>query len=348
MTKSYRLCYPIYAPIGEYIFIIYKMINEKYYNDIKEFPAEFRKGFELAKSVTVEGKFTRALLCGMGGSALYVDLINDYLNSDPTIKFRLEVQRGYDLPNNVDENVLFLITSHSGNTEETLSCLEQVNQKGYKYCIVTSGGKLLEEAKAASSPLLKIPGGIQPRLSTGYFIAEILTLLCNVGLIPDKKAEVIAIADKILVDEDHAKDLANDLVDVLPIIYATENNKSIATIAKIKFNENAKVQAFANYFPELNHNEMVGYTKLVTKPYFIILKSNFANSRNFQRIEVFTKLMAEKGLESTIIEMQGASVLEEILNAYYFIDFVTYYLAEKYQVDPEKVDMVENFKALLN
>lgn len=324
-------------------------MNDKYYFDIKNFPKQFALGFDLAKDIKVEGNFNRVILCGMGGSSFYVDLINDYLATDPSAKIKIEVVKGYDLPKNVDNGTLFLLSSYSGNTEEVLSCLDKVDARGYKHIIITSGGELEKRAAIKNAPLLKIPGGIQPRLSTGYFISGVLQLLTNCGLIPDKKEDVLSAANafEANLDEMMAKEFAKELLGKVPVIYATDNNSSLAHISKIKFNENSKTQAFDNFFPELNHNEMVGFTNMVMQAYFIIFQSQYTHSRNIKRIEIFSKLMNEKQIPVKVIQLKGASVLEEILMGYYFIDHVTYYLADAYGVDPEAVSMVEEFKKML-
>ncbi len=324
------------------------MINPKYYQDIKAFPSKFEKGFELAKKLKVEGEFNKVVVCGMGGSALYVDLINDFLgNLGET--FRVQANRAYTLPGYADNKTLFVLASYSGNTEETLECLKQVKTKGYKYVIFAAGGKLLDAAREDNVASLTIPTGLQPRLSTGYFIAGLLKLLSSINVIADHSEVFIKAANLIdgALDEEHAKRLAKALKDKMPVVYATSENSSIAKVTKIKFNENSKVPAYANEFPELNHNEMVGFTNLTIKPYFIIFKSKFTHPRNYVRMEVFTKLMEEKGVESEIIEMKGETLIEEILAAYYFTDHVTFYLAEEYGIDPEPVSMVEEFKKML-
>lgn len=323
------------------------MINEKYYNDIKKFPTQFEEGYKLAEGISLEKKYDKVLLCGMGGSSLYADLINDYLGSFSS--FRINVAKSYELPNWVNEKTLVIVASYSGNTEETLACLDEVMAKNLDYVIFTSGGKLLAHAEKHNSHLFKLPGGIQPRLSTGFFIAAMLSILEKTGLVENKKEEVLTAANNITAsfNEEDAKKLAKELENKAPIIYSTDNNSSIALISKIKFNENAKTQSFWNYFPELNHNEMVGYTNLVMDPYFIIYESKFTNERNKKRIEIFSKLMEDKGLGVNIIKMSGNNVLEEILSSYFYIDHVTYYLAESTEVDPEPVAMVEEFKALL-
>jgi glucose/mannose-6-phosphate isomerase len=325
------------------------MINSSYYNDIKQFPQQFKIGFDLARGIKVEGKFDRVVLCAMGGSGYYVELINDYLASLPGVNFRLEACRSYNLPTNVGKETLFMVVSYSGGTEEALSCLEEIKQKGYSYCAITSGSKLLQDVQSSGAQYVKVPAGIQPRLSTGYFIGSVLKILANQNFIPNLEDDVLKIVSTpIIMDEDKIKELAAELVDRMPVIYTTDNNTSLGRIVKIKFNENSKVQAFSNYFPELNHNEMVGFTRLVTKPYFIIFKSKFTHPRNVKRIETFVELMAEKGLKSYVMELPGDSILEEILFGYHYADYLTYYLAEAYGVDPEPVEMVEKFKQLIS
>jgi len=326
------------------------MINQKYYNDIKNFPSQFAKGFEIAKELKISGNFNKVMICGMGGSSSFTALLNDLLGMDDSINFKIDIVRGYDLPLHVNKETLYFIVSYSGNTEETLSCLEEVQQKGLSYIVVTSGGQLEEKANEYGVPVFKVPSGIQPRLSTGYFIAGLLQIMFNCQLIPDMSKLVLDATSQIeaLFDEKVSQDLAQSLANSVPIIYSTDNNSSLAYLSKIKFNENSKIQAFWNYFPELNHNEMVGFTNLIMKPFFIIFKSQFTHPRNHKRIEVFSQVMSKQNVNIFIFDLKGKNTLEEILFGYYFIDHVTYYLAENYGIDPEPVKMVEDFKALMN
>jgi len=327
------------------------MINKKYYNDIKKFPSQFKEGFEIARNLKIDGNFSHLQVCGMGGSSFYVDIINNYLESKDDIDLRLEVNRSYHISNNksLNEQTLFVLASYSGNTEEILSIMDEVLAKGYKYIVLSASGKLLERAKENNAVYFQIPLGLQPRLSTGYFIAGLMKILKNSGLIEFDEQEILKASEKInsSLDEEKTKDLAEKLVNKVPIIYSTDNNWSLARVSKIKFNENSKTQSFWNFFPELNHNEMVGFTNLVMDPYFIIFKSQFTHEKNKKRIEIFSKIMRNKSLPVEIIEMKGDNIFEEIMNAYYFIDHVTYYLAESYNIDPEPVEMVEEFKKMI-
>ncbi len=330
-------------------------INQKYFQDIKKFPKQFEIDIEI-KANTESKKYNNIYICGMGGSSLYVDIINNILALYPEVTVNLKAVRGYSIPLNATENDLFFVASYSGNTEETLNALDEIQEKKLEAVIVTSGGKLLERYESSSTPtsLIQIPTGLQPRLSTGYFISGIMRMLINLNLIPERVMNDIVAAAKEIADsddtqiEEYARLLAQKLVSKVPVIYATDNNFSLAQVSKIKFNENAKTQAFWNYFPELNHNEMVGFSDLVMSPYFIIFSSKFTNKRNHQRMEIFLKLMKEKGADGEIINLNGTNVISEIFYGYYLADHISYYLAEEKGIDPEPVAMVEDFKAALS
>lgn len=325
-------------------------MNDKYYRDIKKFPMQFEKGLELAKDIKVEGDFDRVILCGMGGSSFFTHIINDFFAQTPEIKFKIEAVKGYDLPKNADSNALYILSSVSGNTEEVISCFDQVDSRGYKCFVITAGGELLQRAKAKNIPTLLIPLETQPRLLTGYMIAGFLKVLMNSELLQLNFDSLINTFHKLddNLDEQFAKDLATELVNKVPVIIGSENNASAAMFTKIKFNENAKIPSYWNVFPEINHNEMVGYTQLLMPVHFIILKSQFSHQRIHKRISIFKTLMESKGAKVTIVELKGDSVSAEIINMHYLADHISYFLANNYNIDPEPVVMVEEFKAMLN
>ena len=324
-------------------------MNDKYYRDIKKFPLLFSKGLELAGETKLEGDFDRIILCGMGGSSFFVHLVNDLLAQMPEVKFKIEAVKDYSLPKNADSNAFYILSSVSGNTEEVLSCFDQVEARGYRCFVLTAGGELLKRATAKNIPTVVVPLETQPRLLTGYLIAILLKVLMNSGLLDydlDSLIDVFSKLDENL-DEQFAKDLAKELFNKVPIIIGSENNASAALFTKIKFNENSKIPSYWNVFPEINHNEMVGYTKMLLPSHFLILKSKFSHPRIHKRIEVFKTLFQLKGYKVTVIDLKGESVQAEIFNMHYLADHITYYLANEYNIDPESVEMVEEFKGLL-
>lgn len=321
------------------------MINSKYYSDIKDFPNQFEKGIAQTKGINIVGDYTNAAVFGVGGSSLFIELINDYLSTFSPL--RLNAVRGYEVPNYITEKTLCIAASHSGNTEETISAIKILLKRGLQPVVFTSGGRLMDIAQNNNLTVFEMPRGIQPRLTTGHFISGILIFLKQAGLIEkDVENDLVNAAKKIdsYLNEDLAKTIAQRMNGKTVINYAANNSSSIARISKIKFNENSKTQSFWNEIPEMNHNEMVGFTNLVLKPFFLIFKSKFTNERNIKRIEIFAEMMKEQGNDIEVFEMKGENILEEILSTYYFVDHITFYLAEVYGIDPEPVAMVEDFK----
>ncbi len=326
------------------------MINKKYLQDIKEFPLQFGKSLDLYSNIKISGTFSRVVIFGMGGSSLYVELINNHLN-ETSCKNRLQVCRDYEVPNYVDDNTLCIVASYSGNTEEVLEVLHKLTVKNFKPIVITSGGKLKEIAGKSNLKVFPVPAGIQPRLSIGYFISAVLHILQQIEWVEKSYFQLlnaIGIQISTAIDENFTKGIAANLFNKLPVVYATENVSSIARIAKIKFNENSKSQCAYDTFPELDHNELAGFTNLVTKPFFLIFQSKLTFERNKKRIKIFADTMLKMDLGVMVINMHGDSVLEELIWACYFIDHVSYYLAEAYKTDPEKVPMIEDLKKQMN
>lgn len=325
------------------------MKYQDYYSDIRSLPQQLKKGIQIAKSVSVKGSFNKIISCGMGGSSLFNELINNYF-SYFNINMRIIPSRSYSLPWDTTNDDLVLVISHSGNTEETISSYKEVLETKLTHCVFTTGGKLHKFAKANNSPLVTIPKGIQPRLSTGYFISSILTFLANSNIITCQKkylSDLAGFLNNIKVDE-YGRMLAKKLKNKVPILYASDNNHSIARIGKIKLNENAKIQSFWNFFPELNHNEMQGFEELIMNPFFLIFKSKYTHKRNHERINVFSTIIKTKGLEYEIIEMDGNDTIQEIMSSYVLIDHIAFHLAVDYGYNPEEVKMVEDFKEMLD
>ncbi|MDI6780692.1 MAG: bifunctional phosphoglucose/phosphomannose isomerase [bacterium] len=317
---------------------------------IKRFPGQFEKSIEFADGVRVEGKINKVVIAGMGGSAFPGDILKAYL-SDTNVP--VEVCRGYSITTPIDAGSLVFISSFSGNTEETISSLHDAMEKKAQVVIVTAGGQLEELSREYNLPIAKIIKEFptfQPRAATGYFMGIFISVLSNSNVIPEQKADLINLGNFLAgcEFEEEAKQLAKQLIDCIPIVYTHDfYEMPLARVVKIKFNENSKVQAFHNSFPELNHNEMMGFTNIKGKYHFIILDDPQGHERIRKRIQIFGRLMRDNGLPVSIIEMQGDNVLSKIFGSIYFFEYVSYYLALEYGIDPTPVDMVEDFKMAL-
>lgn len=327
---------------------------------ILDTPNQFKEGIDLAKDVKIEGSFDSIAISGMGGSALPANLLraycNDLFNTNPEIKpFEIFINRFYSLSENLkNKNTLNIIASYSGNTEETLSSLEELKKLNLPFIGLSSGGEVERLCKEYGMPHIKLPipyPNYQPRMGTGYFFGAIYKILVNIGLISDFTNELLLSSEKfnqfMSSYEQKGKELAKLLFGNTPVIYASSKFKYTAMVWKIKLNENAKTPAFWNFFPELNHNEMVGFTNPQAKFFIIMLKDNLDNPKNLKRYESTANILKEKGIESTIINMDGDDFFSKMFLSITLSDWTSYYLALEYGQDPTPVDMVEKLKKIL-
>jgi glucose/mannose-6-phosphate isomerase len=299
------------------------------------------------------------IYAGMGGSSLAALVSTSWPGYDKPF----EIVRDYNIPAYVSEKTYFIAASYSGNTEETISALEQAEAKGAQIAIIAGGGKLVDIAQAKGYPLAVLPKAEQPRYAVFYNLKALLTLLEQAGLLPAEEANR-ALADSgellrnavqawlptVPTDKNQAKQIALDSIGNSAVVYAGPKLFPAAYKWKISFNENAKQVAWTNQFPEFNHNEFMGWTQQpVQKPYTVIdLRSSLEHERTQKRFEVTERLLSGKRPAPIVVEAQGDTLLEQLLWVIALGDFVTIYTALLNGVNPAPVDLIEKFKKSLN
>lgn len=312
---------------------------------IQSFPAQLTE--ELAVSGTLPHyKPSSIILCALGGSALPGNIIGSYFQ-EMGINLPLMIHRDYGLPRTISENPLVICVSYSGNTEETLSAFKEALEKKLKVVAVSSGGQLEIMAKDNNIPWIKIPRGIQPRCATGYLFQAMVNILhfCGCFLAPDFKtlADELSQQDKKL--EEEGKNLSEKINGNILLIYASSRFKHIARLWKIKFNENSKTPAFYNYFPELNHNEMMSFSNAPHEKFCaIILRSTEDHPRNLKRMRLSAEILQEKGITTNFVDIPTGNYLSAVFQALILGDWTSYYLALKKNIDPSPVEIGEEFK----
>ncbi|MDD3888046.1 MAG: bifunctional phosphoglucose/phosphomannose isomerase [Patescibacteria group bacterium] len=318
---------------------------------VRDYPKQFSKALAFAKDIEISGEFNNVIVCGMGGSALPVDMVISYLKSKK-ITFPIFICRDYNLPVEANENSLIIASSFSGSTEEVISCLNEAISRKLKAVGIAKGKDIVQICQQNNLPYIQYPDDgptFQPRCASGYIFTSILTILSKIKVIDNIENDLTSLGEfleSINSEQEIAgQELATKVKDNIPLIYTTEFYRdSIARIFKIKFNENAKTQSFFNYFPELNHNEMVGFTNLVGKYFIIVMQDESDHERNKKRMNIFKGLLEQKGVNVEIIFMKGSTVLEKVFATSLLADWTSYYLALAYNQDPTPVDMVEEFK----
>lgn len=302
-------------------------------------------------------EFENIVFAGMGGSALAALIAQSW----PGFSMPFEVTRGYNIPSYVSGKTLFFASSYSGNTEETLSAMDEAEQKGAVIVVITSGGKLAEAAKAKNFSLALIPSGLQPRHAVLYCLKVLLIVLDEMGITSGKAAELASVSDylkdavtawlpTVPTDNNQAKQIAQEVAGKSVVIYGGPKLFPAVYKWKISFNENSKQIAWCNQFSEFNHNEFLGWTEQpVQKPYGVIdLRSELEHPRIQKRFEITERLLSGKRPAPIVINAKGDDLLKQLLWTIALGDFVTLYLALLNGLNPTPVELIEKLKVALN
>lgn len=325
---------------------------------LSDFPRQCEEAERLARNL--EFPFSsedveNVVISGMGGSAIGGDTLNSYLREK--LKIPAIVNRNYSLPAFVNEKTLTIVISYSGNTEETLASLNEAHEKGSKLIVITSGGTIEEFCSLNSIPIIKIKGGLQPRESLGYIFIPLLILMEKTGFIESQHREISETVELLKIlskgyspesPENDAKRLAVDIHGKIPLLYGIYGlTDSITLRWKCQFNENSKIPAFYNLFPELNHNEIEGWNThhdLGRNFFIILLRSTDENENLAKQIEITKSILDERCGGIREVWGRGNGKLSQIFSLIYLGDFVSFYLAILNGIDPTPVKNIEKLK----
>ncbi len=329
---------------------------------IKDLPAQCKRAWQAAMSFGLPPHYAnvdKVVILGMGGSAIGGDLLRSLVRSE--LKIPLIVHRDHGLPAFVDARTLVIASSYSGNTGETLSAFEAALASGYKKLVITTDGKLKELAEANNIPVFKVEYESQPRAAIGFSFLPALCFMQKLGFISDKTGDV-AEAIKLLkqlpdsLDEtsprkhNPAKRLAQKLYDKLPVIYGAGITAEVAHRWKTQINENSKAWGFYEVFPELNHNAVVGYPlpkAVVSKIKVVLLSSPDFTDKMKLYYNVTAELLEKAGVAYESVDAEGKSPLAQMMSLIMLGDFVSYYLAILYKIDPTSVKAIDYLKRSL-
>ena len=297
------------------------------------------------------------IVAGMGGSAIGGALARAALGDHESR--HIAIARGYGLPPWATPETTVLLASYSGNTEETLACYDAAGYVGARRVVVTTGGKLAEQARADDVPVIPVPGGFQPRSAVAYMTVASLEVAALCGCGPRMASEIDVAASHVqaLVEEwgpdgredSLAKEIARGLLGSVPLIAGAGITSPIAYRWKTQFNENAKSPAFSHELPELDHNEIVGWEGVGDLGPFslILLDDADLHPRVRHRIEL-TQWAVEPNAKKTYrLETQGRNAVERVFSLVLLGDLVTVYLAVLRGIDPGPVAVLDRLKEQL-
>ncbi|MGC8998819.1 MAG: bifunctional phosphoglucose/phosphomannose isomerase [Candidatus Bathyarchaeia archaeon] len=317
----------------------------------------YENAARIAEKVAVDYPKPKSIIvAGMGGSAIGGEFLKDWARDTLTIP--IEVCREYTLPAHANRSTLTFVVSYSGETEETLSVFLDAIKRNCMVVCISSGGTLLEFAEKQIIPSVRVPRGIPPRVALPYLFIPMLMILEKIGLVKRVENDIyeaLTVLEHVCgenspenpLKENFSKRLAVDICGTVPVIYGFGFYSSVAQRFKQQFNENSKVPSKWEVFPELNHNEIVGWEEAeeMTK-YFsaIIIRDKNEPEHIKYRIEATKELLNGKVAGTHEVWSRGEGRLAKMLSTVIIGDFTSVYLAILRGVDPTPVKTISMLK----
>jgi len=332
------------------------------YGLIAGFPRQVEQAVRIGSSASVRfpvRNIQNIVLTGLGGSAIGGDLLRSYLSEELTVP--LIVNRHYRLPSFVTRKTLVIVSSYSGNTEETISAYKDAVQRKARVICISTGGEVSAMAKKMKHPVIKTPPGLQPRAALGYSFFPLLVVLSRLKFIKSKKKDIaetiklLRAKTAIYRDPENPGNLplhlAHSLRGKIPIIYSpVEHLDSVALRWRGQIAENAKQLSFGNVLPEMNHNELVGWKarkELLQQMQVIFLRDRGTHPRVTKREEITQSVIAQYAAGVLEVWSEGTSLLARMFSLVHVGDWLSYYLAMLNQEDPTPVKAIDLLKAEL-
>jgi glucose/mannose-6-phosphate isomerase len=320
---------------------------------IDHFPQQLKEALEIARNLSlapIENEIHEIVISGMGGSGIGGDFVRHIVWDECLVP--VFVIKGYEFPAFGDKNTLVIVSSYSGNTEETIAVMEKAMEATCYIVCLSSGGKIQELAEKNKIPFIAVPAGSpSPRACLGYSIVLQLAVLHQYGLITSSIPDSFLIAsDLIKFEKDEikskAKTIAGQLEGKIAVLYTTNMFEPVAVRLRQQLNENSKVLCWHHTFPEMNHNELVGWVDK-TQLAVIFLRNKDDNKRNIKRMDISKDIIA--GKTNTIIEVysKGQNRVEKMIYMIHLADWISYFLASFRKVDVMEVNVINNLKYAL-
>lgn len=317
------------------------MSKEDLLKVIENFPQQCEDGAKLGKDIKFFEKIHNIIITGMGGTGFAGDVLKSYLD----LNIPIYVNHGYHMPRFTSRNSLVFVLSFSGITDETIHAYREAKRIGARVVAFTPKAKLLEIAEKLKTPIVKVPAVDMPRHATGYMFFPMLNILNNMRITSCQEEIDETIAGLKHLDlKETAQQLAETLYDKIPIIYTSDKLYAIAKKWKIVFNETTKIPAFYNVIPNLNHSEITGFTNMGDRFYAIIIRDEDDFRLVKKRMDLTKDILIEMGCSAKEIKLTGKNLLLRIFSSMYLGELTSYYLALRYGVDPEKIEIQEKIK----
>lgn len=318
------------------------------------------KQVEYAESIEFNFKLKKVnsvIVCGMGGSAISGDLLRNTAVREINVPYF--VNRSYSLPSFAGPGTLVIISSYSGNTEESISVLKEALDRKCSIICITTGGTISKFAEEHKLPCIKLKSGLQPRYALGQSFFTLLRLMEYAGIISPQKDFISEVknlwgkrADEYSLEDNAAINYAGQLVGFIPVIYsAIDFTDAVGYRFKCQLNENSKIHCFHNVIPEMNHNEIIGWESFNQKDFrtkIINLIDKKYPEQVMKRFRITSGLISSKDTEIINLESDLENFKIRLFDLIYLTDWITYYLAVLRGFDPVEIDYINMLKKRLS
>lgn len=320
---------------------------------VQNFSKQLRAALDIAqKAIITPGRdFDNIVISGLGGSGIGGSVLAELVAS--TCPVPIVTNNDYFMPAFVGERTLVIISSYSGNTEETTSAMQQAIKRGANIVCITSGGKVLEMARAAQLDFIEIPGGMPPRSCFGYSFVQLIKILVAKDCAPKSLLTDIEKTITLLDSENdsiksEAMLVAQKLHGKIPVLYSLGSCDGVMVRFRQQINENGKMLCWHHKFPEMNHNELVGWVDRNENLAVVTFRTSFDFERTQKRYEFCKPLFASLSSGVTDIYAKGHSLCEQFIYLVNIGDWISCYLADLKGIDPVEVKVIDRLKAELS
>ena len=313
------------------------------YNKIKDFPKQISDTIDNTNSLSINSDYDKVVIVGMGGSAIAGLIVKDL---SPQIN--IVIERNYIPNTSINQNTLVIVSSYSGNTEETLSYYHSAKELTNNIFGITSGGKLLEALKNDNKSYYILPEGYPPRSATGYALTVLVRLLDS-SLLEDISVDLLqSYSDKLSLEESTAHVLAKKIYPTIPIIVTEESLTSVGFRLKSQLNENSKMLSYNITLPEMNHNEIVGWQgKEIDKNALSLVWIDIRYNKNIKRMNITNNILKDRVASNNHIDVPSEIASHRLASCLYlvnYVDWLSYWCAYSHNVDIMNIDNIDTLK----
>ena len=317
---------------------------------VEGFVQQLREAVEIGENsaLNIPNKTIKnVLISGLGGSGIGATTVSKLVEHEAVKP--IVINKEYFVPQFVDQHTLVIISSYSGNTEETLSALILALENNAEVVCITSGGKILEIAKERGLNYIQIPSGYPPRAAFAYSSTQLFYVLMRYGIISDDFKSSLNSAMTLLEEhteniKDEAKAIAEKLVGKIPVLYCAPEFEGAAVRLRQQINENAKMLCWHHIIPEMNHNELVGWREKNDNLAVVFLRNTCDYERVQRRMEINKSIVSQ--YTSTILEVYSKGN-DKIEKTYYHVhlgDWISIFLAKNKGIDAVEVNVIDYLK----